>query len=364
MRAYEFTTDLRITVAPEHTLEELVDVILNHEQHGTGRADLFALLTNSFGLSYDDARLAVDRVAAGRVRAATGQASNAPDPSRDPVAALSYRRAMGTPAAPRKPSTSTAWEKLLGVVKTNGPDDALEFARSDEFAAGAQPQEQEAAVLCLGAVEATPLDTQSATSSAAALRLLELADTMADAPFDRGTLQRVLLQVGRTISELGKARISERGPGGHVWKSTPAWFDAIRLGEAAGELSRLFGRIGDSRSEGIALELRARNVTSLLWHCQHRVGAAMLDHVRYCLRTGQNESAASSCEAIISDFRGLIEECEIRNTAPLDEEAIALEQLAEAISIYAELRGSSGGDLLRLRDRSSDLLERYRPAPE
>ncbi len=88
MSTYEHTDDLRITVAPEHTLDELVDVILDHEQQRSRRADPFALLTTSFGLSFDAARLATDRVAAGRVRAATGQASSAPDPSRDPIACV------------------------------------------------------------------------------------------------------------------------------------------------------------------------------------------------------------------------------------------------------------------------------------
>jgi hypothetical protein len=114
----------------------------------------------------------------------------------------------------------------------------------------------------------------------------------------------------------------------------------------------------------VALELRARIVTALLGHCHHRVGAVILDHVRYCLRTGRNESAASSCEAIISDFRPLVEECEIKNSAPLDEEALALDQLAEAILIDADLQQYAGGDLLQLRNRCSRLLDRYRVAPD
>jgi hypothetical protein len=222
MSSYEYPDDLRITVAPEHTLDEIVEVILDHEPRRSGLADLFALHTTSFGLSYDDARLAMDRLAAGRARTATGQKGNAPNPSRDSVTYISYLRAMGTPAAHKKPLVSSVWERLIRAVRAGRPDDALDFARTDEFTASAELHEQQASILCLRAVAADSPGAQSATSCEAALRLLELAGALADAQSDRGALQRVLLQGGTAISELGEARTSQRGPEGHAWERTPA----------------------------------------------------------------------------------------------------------------------------------------------
>lgn len=49
-------------------------------------------------------------------------------------------------------------------------------------------------------------------------------------------------------------------------QGTPAWFDAIRLGDAAAELSKVFGKRGDARNEGAALDLRGR-ITAIDIHC-------------------------------------------------------------------------------------------------
>ncbi len=46
----------------------------------------------------DDAEFALDRVLGGIVRAATGNAANCPDRTKDPVAWTSYQRAIREPA--------------------------------------------------------------------------------------------------------------------------------------------------------------------------------------------------------------------------------------------------------------------------
>lgn len=355
-----WTDDLDIVVAPEHTIDELVDFVLEHERRRGSVDVLFEVLTTTFGLSFEDARLAVDRVAGGRVRAASGLRENAPNASKDPVAHVSYRRALGTPAPPRRPTVSAAWGELLRMVETRSLGEAIGFARSLDFTGRAEPQEREASVLWIRAAEAAPGGVGSATTAAAALRLLELATALAGTRCDGRTLDDVLLQVGVAISSVAEVRIAQRGPEGCALQGTPAWFDAIRLGDAAAELSKVFGRRGDARNEGAALDLRGRIVTSLLGHCRHRVGVAMLDSVSHYRRIGENGRAASMCEAIISDFQGLAVERESMNA----EDLLGLRQLVTAIDIHCLLQGSGNAAYRALRDRCNTLLGSHAGALE
>ena len=70
----------------------------------TPRSVLLGELTEDYALSYDDARLVLDRVEGGMFRAGTASPTNEPSAERDPVAHFSYRRARGDrprPAAQR-----------------------------------------------------------------------------------------------------------------------------------------------------------------------------------------------------------------------------------------------------------------------
>lgn len=52
---------------------------------------MLAVLTERYALPFDDARLAIDRVRGGVVRASSGSPANQPDKSNDPLAWVSYR---------------------------------------------------------------------------------------------------------------------------------------------------------------------------------------------------------------------------------------------------------------------------------
>jgi hypothetical protein len=67
------------------------------DEEGTRRRDVLAVLTERFALPFDDARLAMDRVGGGVVRAASGNPANEPDPLKDPLAWTSYRLELGLP---------------------------------------------------------------------------------------------------------------------------------------------------------------------------------------------------------------------------------------------------------------------------
>jgi hypothetical protein len=55
---------------------------------------LIADLREDFGLSAEGAELAVDRVCGGIVRAMTGNRANCPDRKKDPIAWMSFQRAI------------------------------------------------------------------------------------------------------------------------------------------------------------------------------------------------------------------------------------------------------------------------------
>jgi len=81
-----WTDDMRVPLPVGKTVHQLVDQILTAFEQDR---DDTAILE---GLQID---LGVDRVRGGMTRAATGDADNAPDPTKDPIAWVSYRRSLG-----------------------------------------------------------------------------------------------------------------------------------------------------------------------------------------------------------------------------------------------------------------------------
>jgi hypothetical protein len=94
--------DLSVKVAPGSTLEQLVDFILQALARNDPETMLMAKLVTGFGMSQEDATLAMDRACGGVVRAATGNPQNCPIQQQDPVAWLSFHRCL------REPSLITA----------------------------------------------------------------------------------------------------------------------------------------------------------------------------------------------------------------------------------------------------------------
>lgn len=86
------TDNLTVRLPPDITLDDLVDYVFEYESHDTSRQELLYTLSTYFALSYDDARLVLDRVCGGKVRASSGLTINEPDPTKDPIAYISYHR--------------------------------------------------------------------------------------------------------------------------------------------------------------------------------------------------------------------------------------------------------------------------------
>jgi len=92
-----WTDDMNIAVGDGHSLEELVDYVLQSTVHGQTKAAMVEHLSEAFRLSPVDAELALDRAYGGVVRAATGQAANRPNKDKDPVAWISFQRCSKQP---------------------------------------------------------------------------------------------------------------------------------------------------------------------------------------------------------------------------------------------------------------------------
>lgn len=84
--------DMRVTIRPGRTVEELVAEIM---EWLLARRDLDALvrmLEQDFGLNEEDADLALDRVQGGIIRALTGNRENEPNKTKDPLAWGSFSK--------------------------------------------------------------------------------------------------------------------------------------------------------------------------------------------------------------------------------------------------------------------------------
>ena len=90
----DWTENLSVNLRPGRTLDELVGHILVAREEDRQHELLIADLREHFGLSAEDAELAVDRVCGGIVRAMTGNRANCPDRTKDPIAWMSFQRSM------------------------------------------------------------------------------------------------------------------------------------------------------------------------------------------------------------------------------------------------------------------------------
>lgn len=86
-----WTDNLSVDLRPGRTLDELVAHVIAAREEGRQHELLIARLREDFGLSDEEAELAVDRVCGGIVRAMTGNRANCPDRGKDPIAWTSFQ---------------------------------------------------------------------------------------------------------------------------------------------------------------------------------------------------------------------------------------------------------------------------------
>jgi len=95
-----WTDDCSVVLPAGRNVDDVVEVVLGCQRDQLAHTATIAELMK-FGLSDEDAELAVDRVCGGLVRASTGDRRNKPSRKKDPLAYASYRRALADPSLTR-----------------------------------------------------------------------------------------------------------------------------------------------------------------------------------------------------------------------------------------------------------------------
>jgi hypothetical protein len=315
----EWTDDLTVRLARGTSARDLVLYLRAAGEAGARRRDVLAVLTERFGLPFDDARLAMDRVGGGVTRAASRNPANEPDPVKDPLAWMSYRLELGLPVDDDAHGPS--------VEERASAEALLERARRGE-------------------------PTRGTEDVAVALEVARLAV----ASREPGRVRfHLLLEAATSLSVAAEACIARLGQRPCAPEGSQEWVDGVALAAAARQVTAKFAAQPDPELEERGLALVGRIVTRLLGQCHAFVGRAMIESARCIQRNGDPDRAAAHAEAVLADFEGLLDRFEV--DAPLDEDVIALEHLLAAVELVIEVRGSSA-ELDSLRDRTKQALAR------
>jgi hypothetical protein len=276
-------------------------------------------LTERFALPFDDARIAMDRVMGGVVRAASGTAANEPDRVKDPLAWMSYRLELGLPVE----------DDLLGL----------------------SPQQRASAEALLeGARRGEP--THGTEDVAVALEVARMAVASQEPGRTRFHL---LLEAATSLSVAAEACIVRLGRRPCAPAGSQEWVDGVALAAATRQVTAKFAAQPDPQLEERGLALVGRIVTRLLGQCHAFVGRAMIESARCIQRNGDRDRAATHVEAVLADFAVLLDQFEVEE--PFDEHVIALEYLLAAVELIIEVRGSST-ELDALGSRTRHVLAR------
>ena len=315
-RQVQWTDNLTVRLARGTSVRALVLYLRAAEAEGARRREVLAVLTERFALPFDDARLAMDRVGGGVVRAASGNPANEPDPVNDPVAWTSYRLALGLTVDDRDPGPSPEQRAAAQAL--------LERARPGE-------------------------PTRGTEDVAVALEVARLAV----ASRERDRIRFHLLQAATALSVAAEACIARLGQQPCAVEGSQEWVDGVALAAAARRVTAKFAAQPDPELEERGLDLVGRIVTRLLGQCHAFVGRAMIESARCNLRNGDPGRAAARAEAVVDDFTVLLDRAEA--DVPFDEDVIALEYLRAAIDLLIEVRGGSA-ELDALRNRTARVL--------
>jgi hypothetical protein len=88
---------MTIVVPTDHSLDDIVDYVLQAMIRQATPTNMVQHLTKEFGLTQGGAELALDRTCGGVVRAATRRHENCPSKEKDPMTCLSFQRCLKQP---------------------------------------------------------------------------------------------------------------------------------------------------------------------------------------------------------------------------------------------------------------------------
>jgi hypothetical protein len=316
----EWTDDLTVRLARGTSALDLVSYLRAADEAGARRREVLSVLTERYALPFDDARLAIDRVRAGVVRATSGNPENQPDKGKDPLAWISYRLESGLPV------DEDAVDELSPAQR----------AAAEELVAGARRAEP----------------ARGTDDVAVALEVARLAVASQEPGPTRFYL---LIEAATSLSAAAEACIDRLGSRPCAPEGSQEWVDGVALTGAARQVTAKFAAQPGPKLEEHGLALVGRIVTRLLGQCHAFVGRAMLESARCIQRNGEPERAAAHVAAVLADFGRLLDEFEDED--PFDEHVIALEYLLDAIKLIAEVRGPST-EIGALRIRTERVLAR------
>jgi hypothetical protein len=127
---YGMIDDLTVSLPPGRTLEELVDRIIQNTLAGVPDSETDQHLKSRFRLSPEKARLARERTLGGILRAARNS-QHLPDQVKDPVAWVSFQRAIADPSIVTR--ISDMWAKSPEPVPAREHPKQCRFCGSTEF---------------------------------------------------------------------------------------------------------------------------------------------------------------------------------------------------------------------------------------
>lgn len=335
--------DLRIFVGLDESIASLVAWLTTSLAAAEPWPRVRETLTRRFALSFDDARVCVDRLQGGVERANTENHGNQPDPARDPVAWHAYQLARGeTFAAPTR--GSAAWHTLLARIERDLPG-ALEEARAPAFADAASVDERRAAAVWCGALAGEPTE-RLALGSMPTWRLLGLLDaTLTSTPLpslqQRGDLAVALAQaLSAEADELTDGAV---GPG------TDAWASAASLHEVARRLEDVFDELDAAALARQATYLRGQLAFRVLRSCPVRNIDALLATARRDAAAGEPAAALRIARHLIDHVRPVLDDAE-DHAGPIDDEPrLMLTALRDALALCAELEPTAAPDDLAAR---------------
>lgn len=293
---------MSIRLAPGVSERDLVLYLREAESARASRRDVLGVLTERFALSFDDARLAMDRAGGGVVRAASGNPANEPDPVKDPVAWTAYRLTLGLPVDGPPPPDSAVLSAAAGL---------LDGARREERTKGTED-----VLVALDVVRQAVASTEP----------------------DR-IRHRVLLEAATCVSVADEACISRLGSRPYAVAGSEEWAEAAALADAARRVTSCFAHQPDPALEDRGLQLVGRIVTGLMGQSPALVGKAMIDSARCAQRNGDSSWAADLARTVSDEFAPLVGRFETED--PFDEHALALEHLLAATQLLIDLRGTT-----------------------
>lgn len=313
---------MTVRLARGTSIPMLVDFANGAVSLGGTWSEVLSELTERFALPFDDARLVMDRVQGGVVRASSRNPANEPDATRDPVAWTSYRLALGLPVPHVDVGLSPEDQSLAAGL--------LDRARRLEPTRGTND---------VGvALEAARMAIASTEGGAAKLH--------------------IVLEAATCLSVAAEACIDRLGTRPCSAEGSQEWVDGVQLAGAARAIAEEFARGRHPELEERSYALAGRIVTRVLGQCHAFVGRAMLDSARCIERNGDRERAADHVEPVIADFRVLLDW--FADEAPFDEYRTGLEHLLAAVELILSVRDPSA-ELVDLRTRTQQVLDR--PAP-